>query len=228
MAENILIVEDDKSVAEGLGDILTGNGYAVFLAASNREALSLFQKENISLIILDVSLGPDNGFELCREIRKKSNVPILFLTACSSEMELVRGFQMGGDDYVTKPFRMQELLMRIWALLRRAGGRDQRILKSGGLLCDREKMSVIKDGAALDLTATELKLVFALIERWPAAVGREELLFQVWDKDADFVEANTLSVNVSRLREKLGDSGGAPYIETVRGVGYRWAAAVSR
>ncbi len=228
MTENILIVEDDKSVAEGLEDILTGNGYHVFLAASNREALELFQKEKISLMILDVSLGPDSGFDLCRTVREKSDVPILFLTACSSEMELVRGFQMGGDDYVTKPFRMQELLMRIKALLRRAGDREGKVVKSGELLCDREKLNVVKGGAPLDLTATERKLVFALMERWPAAVSREDLLYQVWDKDADFVEANTLSVNVSRLREKLGDLEGSPYIETVRGVGYRWAAAVSR
>ncbi len=228
MSETILIVEDNTSVAEGLRDILAGNGYAAFVAASNREAMEMFQKERVSLLILDVSLGPDSGFDLCRELREKSDVPILFLTACSSEMELVRGFQMGGDDYVTKPFRMQELLMRIRALLRRAGDREGKVFKSGELLCDREQMNVVRGGSPLDLTATERKLVFALVERWPAAVSRRELLYQVWDKDADFVEGNTLSVNVSRLREKLGDFGGAAYIETVRSVGYRWAVAVSR
>lgn len=227
MTENILIVEDDSSVAEGLRDILLGNGYGVFLASSNREALDALRREQVSLVILDVSLGSDNGFDLCKAVREKSDVPILFLTACSSEMELVRGFQMGGDDYVTKPFRMQELLMRIRALLRRAGG-AQKAVKTGALLCDREKLALVKDGAALDLTVTERKLAFALLGRWPAAVSREELLYQVWDKDADFVEANTLSVNVSRLREKLGDFDGTPYIETVRGVGYRWAIAVGR
>jgi len=228
MSGTILIVEDDKSVAEGLGDILTANGYGVSTASNIRDSLEVLQREPVSLMILDVSLGPDSGFDLCRTVREKSDVPILFLTACSSEMELVRGFQLGGDDYVTKPFRMQELLMRIRALLRRAKSQSGSLFKSGELLCDREKMSVVKAGAALDLTATERKLAFALIERWPAAVSREDLLYQVWDKDADFVEANTLSVNVSRLREKLGSINGAPYIETVRGVGYRWAAAVGR
>lgn len=228
MSETILIVENDKSVAEGLGDILAGNGYAVFTASNIRDSLAALQKEPVSLVILDVFLGPDSGFDLCKAVREKSDVPILFLTACSSEMELVRGFQMGGDDYVTKPFRMQELLMRIRALLRRAKSQSGSLFKSGELLCDRERMSVAKSGTVLDLTATERKLAFVLIERWPAAVSREELLYQVWDRDADFVEANTLSVNVSRLREKLGSLDGSPYIETVRGVGYRWAAAVGK
>lgn len=228
MIENILIVEDDKSVAEGLRDILAGNGYGVSTASNIRDSLTALQREPVSLILLDVSLGPDSGFDLCKAVREKSDVPILFLTACSSEMELVRGFQMGGDDYVTKPFRMQELLMRIRALLRRAKGRSDSLFQSGELLFDRERMSVAKGGTVLDLTATERKLAFVLIQRWPAAVSREELLYQVWDRDADFVEANTLSVNVSRLREKLGDLDGSPYIETVRGVGYRWAAAVGK
>lgn len=228
MSETILIVEDDKGVADGLGDILTADGYTVSTASNIRDSLAALQKEPVSLMILDVSLGPDSGFDLCRTVRKESDVPILFLTACSSEMELVRGFQLGGDDYVTKPFRMQELLMRIKALLRRAKSQSGNLFKSGELLFDRGKKSIVKNGSALDLTATERKLVFALVECWPAAVSREELLYRVWDKDADFVEANTLSVNVSRLREKLGDINGMPYIETVRGVGYRWAAVVGR
>lgn len=228
MSEYILIVEDDLSVAEGLRDILTGCGYDVSAAAGRREAMALLQSRPVDLILLDVTLGQDNGFELCREIRKSSFTPILFLTACNSEMELVRGFRMGGDDYVTKPFRMQELLVRIEALLRRASGRKRKRVTSGGLSFDKDKLTVSRDGRVLDLTSTERKLAFALLERWPASVSREALLYEVWDKDADFVEENTLSVNISRLREKLGEFESRPYIETLRGVGYRWAQDVSR
>lgn len=228
MTEIILIVEDDESVAEGLREILSGYGYQVLAAADNRGALELFRRESVDLIVLDVSLGQDSGYDLCRQIRERGETPVLFLTACSSEIEVVRGFQAGGDDYVVKPFRMQELLMRIRALLRRAGRSERSLQRSGSLVCDRESREFRKDGAPLDLTATEWKLVSALIGHWPQALSREELLYLVWDRDASFVEANTLSVNVSRLREKLGEFQGAPYIETVRGVGYRWAVPVTR
>ncbi len=228
MGEHILIVEDDGSVAEGLSDILTGYEYAVSLAGTARDALALLQREVFDLILLDVVLGPDSGFALCRQIRERTQAPVLFLTACSSEMELVRGFQMGGDDYVTKPFRMQELLVRIQALLRRAKRQERPSLRSGGLLYEPEQRRLSRAGTALELTATEWRLACALLERWPQAVSREALLYEVWDKNADFVEANTLSVNISRLREKLGGWDGTPYVETVRGVGYRWSVPVSR
>lgn len=223
-----MIVEDDASVSDGLKDILSGYQYRVSCAQSAREAMDILCHETVHLIVLDVTLGADNGFDLCRQIRQERNTPILFLTACSSEMELVRGFQMGGDDYVTKPFRMQELIVRIQALLRRAGAGFCEQQRSGGLLYDRAQRRVWRGSAALDLSATEWKLVAALMEHWPETLTREELLYQVWDREASFVEANTLSVNISRLREKLGAHEGTAYIETVRGVGYRWAVPVSR
>lgn len=226
MQENILIVEDDTSVAEGLEDLLSSYGYQVFSASNSKGALALLQREPINLAVLDICLDGDNGYELCRRIRESWDTPVLFLTALNSELELVRGFQAGGDDYVTKPFRMQEILVRIQALLRRSGQQNLALRKTGGLTYDRTRQQITKDGVPMELTGTEWRLAAVLIEHWPQVLSREELLYQVWDRESAFVEANTLRVNISRLREKLGEFQGAPYIATVRGIGYRWAVAV--
>lgn len=223
---HILVVEDDKSVAEGLRDIFSAQNYTVHLAENNADALKLTEIEQIDLAVLDVSLGADNGYELCSRIRQTSDIPILFLTAANSEMELIRGFQVGGDDYLTKPFRMQELLMRVQALLRRTVRRESGAVKTGNLTLDAEKHLLKRDGEPVNLSGVEWKIVSSLISHHPHPLSREELLYSVWDMDSSFVEANTLNVNVSRLREKLGNFGGCPYIETVRGVGYRWAVQV--
>ena len=224
----ILVVEDDKNVAEGLKDIFSVQGYMVSVAENSLDALDLLQTQEVDLAVLDISLGADNGYDLCRNIRRFSDIPILFLTARSSEMELIRGFQAGGDDYLTKPFRMQELLVRIEALLRRTARREGGLLRAGGLVLELEKRLLKKDGILLNLSGVEWKIISALIAHYPQALSREELLYLVWDKDAQFVEANTLNVNISRLREKLGSCEDRPYIETVRGVGYRWAVPLER
>ena len=228
MQEHILIAEDDKSVAEGLKELLSDSGYRVSVAADSETALKVLQNGSVCLAVLDVRLGTDNGYELCRKIRAQQNIPILFLTACDSELELIRGFQAGGDDYVTKPFRVQELLMRIRALLRRSGRQESSVFESGALTCDQHLLRIQKADTPLELTATERKLAHALMTHCPRVLTREELLYLVWDKDAAFVEENTLNVNISRLREKLGEYEGQPYIETVRGVGYRWAVPMKR
>ena len=225
---HILVVEDDENVAEGLKDIFSAQGYEVSAAASAGGALDLLQAEAVDLAVLDVSLGADRGYDLCRDIRRFSDMPILFLTARSSEMELIRGFQAGGDAYLTKPFRMQELLVRVQALLRRTARKENGTLKSGALTLETEKRLLKKDGVLLSLSGVEWKIVSSLISHYPQTLTREELLYLVWDKDADFVEANTLNVNISRLREKLGSYEDRPYIETVRGIGYRWAVLLER
>ena len=225
---HILVVEDDENVAEGLMDIFSAQGYKVSAAANSQSALDLLQREGVNLVVLDVSLGADSGYDLCRDIRRFSDMPVLFLTARSSEMELIRGFQAGGDDYLTKPFRMQELLVRVQALLRRTLRKENRILRSGMLTLETEKHLMKKDGVFLNLSGVEWKIVSSLIAHYPQTLTREELLYFVWDKDADFVEANTLNVNISRLREKLGNYEERPYIETVRGIGYRWAVLLER
>ena len=224
----ILVVEDDKNVAAGLKDIFSVQSYTVWIAENNRDALSILRTETVDLTVLDISLGADNGYDLCRDIRRFSDMPILFLTARSSEMELIRGFQSGGDDYLTKPFRMQELLVRIEALLRRAGRRESGEIRTGELVIEPEKRFIKRDSVVLGLSGVEWKIVSALIAHYPQALSREELLYLVWDRDAQFVEANTLNVNISRLREKLGGFDGRAYVETVRGIGYRWAVPLER
>ena len=225
---HILVVEDDRSVAEGLRDVFSAQGCRVTLAENSREALAAVRAGDVDLAVLDVSLGADSGYDLCREIRRSSALPVLFLTARSNDLELVRGFRSGGDDYLTKPFRMQELLVRVEALLRRTSRREEGPLRAGALELDPAKYLVKRDGVVMSLSGVEWRLASCLAERWPQAVTRDELLFHVWDRDAGFVEDNTLNVNISRLREKLGNWNGQPYIETVRGIGYRWAVPVER
>ena len=135
----LLIVEDDISVAEGLSDILTGYQYQVFHTERTADTMDFLEHQKTDLIILDVHLDGENGYELCKKIRELWDIPILYLTGCSSEMELVRGFQSGGDDYMTKPFRMQELIVRIQALLRRFSMQKNHLRKSGNLIYDRER-----------------------------------------------------------------------------------------
>ena len=222
----ILIVEDDESVAEGLKDILTGYHYRVAWRDNMEKTMELIEQERIDLLILDVNLNGESGYALCKKIRKMWNTPILFLTAFNSEMDLVRGFQAGGDDYVAKPFKMQELIMRIQALLRRSAMHTSYIKKSGDLLYDSEQNILISGKGRIDLTVTELKIVRVLLDNWPSTITRDNLLFAVWDQTGSYVEENTLNVNISRLRDKLGKSDGINYIETVRGIGYRWAVPV--
>ncbi len=228
MKKIILVVEDDRAVAEGLREVLDSNGYQVLVASTKQEAKSLIEKEAIHLILLDVHLGEESGFALCEELREKKEIPVLFLTACSSEEELVRGFQAGGDDYVTKPFRVKELLMRIQAILKRTAVREEAFLKSGDLLCDKNLCQMKKKNQLLELTVTEWKIALTMMMHWPNTMSREELFYRMWDKDAMYVAENTLSVNISRLRDKLGTYEEKNYIETVRGIGYRWTIPVER
>lgn len=226
--QRVLIIEDDRSVAEGIQDILEAAGYNSRIAEDAVTAEKLLKEEKTDLILMDVHLGAESGYELCRKIRRNREIPVIFLTACNSEMELIRGFQAGGDDYVTKPFRVQELLLRIQAVLRRAGKELESVVTSGELVCDRKNCQMKKNGKLLNLTLTEWRLADALLSHAPDTLSREELLYLVWDKDALFVEANTLNVNISRLREKLGICDGQEYIETIRGTGYRWAVPVRK
>ena len=225
---SILIVEDDEAVAQGLSDILRGSGYQAKQCEKPRKALEVLKKDQLDLIILDVNLGEGNGYDLCKKIREISDVPVLFLTAYQSEMDVVRGFTVGGDDYVTKPFRMQELLVRVQALLRRAKRPVGLQIASGELVYDMGRHQVYKRQEILPLTPIELQLVQSLLLGWPQTLSRERIFDEVWDKDGSYVDENTLSVNISRLRDKLGTFQGEAYIETVRGIGYRWAVHVQR
>ena len=213
MGATILLTEDDVVLRAGLKELFTREGYAVTEAANVREAKARLSGQ-IDLIVLDVTLPDGDGVSLCREWRAQGvPQPILFLTAKDEEFDVVRGLDAGANDYVTKPFRMQELLSRLRALLRTAPARISR----GVLEIDQTNMQVRRDGEALPLTLTEYRVLLKLMER-PGVVPRERLLETLWDDGAKFIDDNTLSVHISRLREKIG----AEHIRTIRGVGYQW------
>ena len=226
MSKNILIIEDDETLAEALSDFLRESGYETSYASTLSQTLNVLRTSDINLIILDVHLGSEDGYTLCREIRTTYDIPILFLTGCSSESEIIQGFSAGGDDYVTKPFRIRELLARIQALLKRSRASDNFLQKSGDIIYDKRSRQFSQDHIPLDLT--EQRLACCLMEQALSTVTREHLFYQVWDKYNAYVDSNTLNVNISRLREKLGEWQGTPYIQTVRGIGYRWAVPLKK
>ena len=211
----ILLVEDDTALRGALEELLGREGYEVIKASNVRTAQDAMNSD-IDLAMLDVGLPDGDGVSLCRQWRSVGvETPILFLTAKDEELDVVRGLDAGGNDYVTKPFRMQELLSRIRALLRRS--RKETTFNRSGITLDIAKLQASKDGEVLLLTVTEYKILAKLISE-RSIITRAALLDALWDVDSRFVDDNTLSVHVSRLREKVGSS----HIKTIRGVGYQW------
>lgn len=217
MNTKILIVEDDIYLREGLCELLLKEGYEPVSAKNCAEAKTLFKEGTFDLIILDVMLPDGNGLDLCGYIRSTgADVPILFLTACDEEFQIVRGLDAGADDYVTKPFRLLELISRIRALLRRKTATTT--YQFGDIIVDISNMTVKKDGETLFLTPTEFQILSAFVQNNGVIVTRASLLQRIWDSDGNFIDDNTLSVHISRLRDKIG----AKHIATIRGTGYRW------
>ncbi|MDE6951801.1 MAG: response regulator transcription factor [Lachnospiraceae bacterium] len=221
----ILLLEDDASLIDGLQYALCKEGYEVEVARRVSEAMEYFEN-GYDLLLLDVALPDGMGFEVCESVRKSgSSVPVIFLTAADDEMSIVRGFDSGGDDYVTKPFRLSELRARIHALLRRAGmdQKNDRRLVSGNITMDLEKSLAEKDGKVLELTGAEYRLLGLLIRNAGIVVTRNRILEELWDSGGSFVDDNTVSVYVRRLREKIERDPSKPErLMTVRGFGYRW------
>ena len=212
----ILLVEDDTVLREGLTELFTRDGYRVITAGSLREARDRLDGD-VQAIVMDVGLPDGDGVNQCREWRAAGETrPVLFLTAKGEEFDVVRGLDSGGNDYVTKPFRMQELLSRVRVLLR--GVQTTQPVVRNGFTVNRERMQVLKDGEALPLTLTEFKILTMLMDH-PSVVPRDRLLEVLWDEGGKFIDDNTLSVHMSRLREKVG----ADHIRTIRGVGYQWS-----
>ncbi len=212
----ILLVEDDTALRNALEELLLRQGYAVQKASNAREAQASLDSR-IDLIMLDVGLPDDDGVRLCRYWRGQGvQTPILFLTAKDEELDIVRGLDAGGNDYVTKPFRMQELLSRIRALLRRNTAEEQILVRSG-IRLDKARLQASRNGVDLLLTLTEFRLLSKLLSQ-RSILTRAALLEELWDADSRFIDDNTLSVHISRLREKVG----AGHIRTIRGVGYQW------
>ena len=216
MAVKILVTEDDAFLRDGLCEMLKKEGYDVVTAGTIEDAKESFCKEHFDLIILDVMLPDGNGFDMCGFIRENNkDVPILFLTACDDEVQIVRGLDAGADDYVTKPFKLLELLSRIRALLRRS---KSTVYSCENIVIDINTMTVKKDGENIFVTPTEFQILTMLLRNKSNIVTRAIMLANIWDEGGSFIDDNTLSVHISRLREKIG----AEHIVTVRGLGYRW------
>ena len=225
--EQILLLEDDQSLATGLGFALRKQGYALDTARTLAEAEAFWAKGRYDLLVLDVCLPDGSGFDFCTTVRKTSKVPILFLTASDEETNIIMGLDMGGDDYMTKPFKLGVLLSRVNALLRRARdfGAAGSVLASGGIELDLLAGQARKKGALLDLTAAETKLLSLFLQNQNVVLTKQQILNRLWDCDGDYIDNNTLTVYIRRLRCKIEDDPGAPkLLHTVRGMGYQWRA----
>ena len=227
----ILLLEDDISLVDGLQYSLKKNGFEAEIVRTVSEALNSI--ENIGkydLLILDVTLPDGTGFDVCEAVRRQGQqVPIIFLTASDEEVNIIRGLDSGGDDYITKPFRLGELCSRIRALLRRAGvsnANNTTVIECGDITVDLLGSRVLLNGKNLELTNAEYRLLCLLIRNVNRIVMREIILSELWDEAGNFVDNNTLSVYVRRLREKVeADPSHPRHLITVRGFGYQWKEA---
>lgn len=219
----ILLLEDDASLIDGLEYSLKKNGFLVTTVRTIAEALTrLAPPIPFDLLILDVTLPDGTGFSVCEKVRAQdSQIPILFLTASDEEVNVIRGLDCGGDDYVTKPFKIGELCSRIHALLRRT--KNTASLTFGSLAIDKSSNRVTLNGQEIELTRAEYRLLCFLVQNAGIVVTRERILDELWDQNGDFVDDNTLSVYIRRLREKIEPDPAHPiHLTTVRGFGYKW------
>lgn len=225
--EKILLVEDDSSLLDGLVYTLQKNNFLVTVAQTISDAQKQLAAQVFDLLLLDITLPDGSGFEICERVRAQGNlVPIIFLTALDEEVHIIRGLDSGGDDYITKPFKLGELCSRIRAQLRRAKatrGHAAQQLNSGPLSINLLGNRAYLKGQALNLTSAEYRLLCLLVRNAGRIVTREQILNALWDVDGNFVDDNTVSVYVRRLREKIEADPSAPQcLVTVRGFGYQW------
>ena len=221
----LLLLEDDQSLIDGMVYALTKEGFALDVAMTVREARAQLAVQAYDLLLLDQTLPDGSGLALCEEVRAGGNaVPIIFLTAMDEEIQVIRALDAGGDDYITKPFKLGELCSRIRAQLRRSGmlrQQEQDPVSEGTVRIEGGR--AYRAGEALELTATELRLLACFLRNRGQVLTREQLLAALWDEDANFVDDNTLSVYIRRLREKVERDPSAPqHLRTVRGLGYEW------
>ena len=221
---HILLLEDDSSLLEGLVYALQKNGFTLTVARTVQKTRRLLKKQTFDLLLLDVTLPDGNGFEICQVVRQQgSTVPILFLTAADEETSIIRGLDSGGDDYLTKPFKLGELCSRLRALLRRSGMQQDQLLRSGPVAIDLLGSKAFLDGQPLELTSIEYRLLCLFLQNKGRILTRNVILNTLWDGQGNFVDDNTLSVNIRRLREKIEQDPSHPrYLCTVRGFGYQW------
>lgn len=218
---NVLLVEDDKSIVSNLTEFLTSEGFNVRSATGQKDALALAAEETFDIVLLDVSLADGNGFSVCRAIKADYGTPVIFLTAMGDEYSTVTGFDLGADDYIAKPFRPRELISRIRNILRLTGSTGA-IIQLGDVFVDTVKGKAERDGKDLYLSALEYRLLLIFINNRGVVLSRSQLLESLWDFAGEFVNDNTLTVYIKRLRNKIEDDPQNPtIIKTVRGLGYR-------
>ena len=219
--QSILLVEDDKHIVDNLTDYLEGEGFRVRSAEGQAQALERLEGERFDLVLLDISLSDGNGFAVCSAIKALYRLPVIFLTASGDEYSTVTGFEVGADDYVPKPFRPRELLMRIKNVLRRTSSGGG-LVRLGPVEVDTVRGRATKDGRDVNLSALEYRLLLMFLNHPGAVLTRNQLLEGIWDVAGDFVSDNTLTVYIKRLREKIEDDPQSPtLIKTVRGLGYK-------
>ena len=217
----ILIVEDEREIVENLRILLTEEGFSVCAAANRKTAVEILEERGADLILLDLMLPDGSGYSLCSAIKKERDIPVIMLTAMDDEASVVTGFDLGADDYVTKPFRPMELVSRIRNVLRRSEKRQMRYM-ARNLSLDVQRAYVEKNGKEIYLSPLEYRLLLIFFQHQGEVLGRNRLLEEIWDIAGDFVSDNTLTVYIKRLREKVEDDPARPaVIKTVRGLGYR-------
>lgn len=228
--KNILLLEDDKSLRRGISFKLENEDYKVFATGSIKEALILFKNNTIDLIITDIGLEDGSGFEFCEKIRKISDVYIIILTALDEEIDIITGYDFGADDYITKPFSLMVLISKVNALMRRVDRVSLgETIVSGNISCNLDEMKVLKDNKPISLSKNEFKLLKQLMLNSRQIITKQQLLECLWDVDSNFVDENTLAVNIKRLRQKIGDNPKEPiYIKNIRGIGYVWNRECSK
>ena len=213
----ILLVEDSESIVMGLKYSLEQEGFKVITSKTIKEAK---ESKDYDLILLDITLPDGNGFDFFKEVKKKEDVPVIFLTALDEEINIVKGLDLGAEDYIVKPFRVKELISRIKVALRRYNKMSSSTININGIELDSENMQAKKGGKVIELTSLEFKILLLLFTNKNKLVTRDMILNKIWDLAGNFVNDNTLTVYIKRIREKIGDSEGK-IIKTIRGVGYK-------
>lgn len=219
--KRLLIIEDDTDLREGLHFSFESDGYTVTDAGTKRDGLQKIKRESFDLVLLDCNLPDGTGFELCREVRQFGTLPIIMLTARDTEMDEIKALELGVNDYLSKPFSLGVLKARMKRILNERS--ESAVVNSGTVSIDRNTCKVYKNDIEIPLSRQEYRLLLYLIENKNHVLSKEQILNQIWDSDGRYVDNNTVSVNISRLRTKLEDNASNPtYIKTIHGIGYIW------
>ena len=222
MRNKVLLVEDDRLIVENLTEYLGKEGFSVKSAKGQNEAMELLESTPFDLILLDITLAQGNGYSVCTAVKALYRIPVIFLTALDDEFSVVAGLDMGADDYISKPYRPRELVSRMKMVIRRYYGEKDTLIKTGKLEIDTARGVVKKKGKDIALTSLEYRLLLLFFQKKGKVLSRNFLLEELWDIAGEYVNDNTLTVYIKRLREKVEDNPQEPeIIKTVRGLGYR-------